>query len=410
MNTYADAASMKASKNTPTAARGRNLLMTPGPTNVPDRVLQAMNRPAIELTGETFIALCRSCISDLKPLFETTDEVFIYPANGHGAWEAALVNTLAPGDRVLVPETGLFSFFWARMAEALGVEFEEIPGDWRSGADAQEIERRLRADTQHQIKAILLVHTDTATGVTSDIPAVRKALDDARHPALLMVDAVASLAASPMRMDEWGVDVAVGASQKALMASPGLSFTAVSQKALAYSSEVSTPRYYWDWRRRQSEQWFDWFCGTAPQHLMFGLRESLDMIAEETLPEVFARHHRLAQAVRAAISVWSEGSVIELNAQQPGEQADSVTTVLVDAPFDAYEIIGLCRDRFNVCLAGGLGKLDGHSIRVGHMGDINEGMILGTLGALETAFALLGVPRGEHALDAAVEALRRAWT
>ena len=392
-----------------TKARGRNFLMTPGPTNVPDRVLQAMNRPAIELTGADFIALCRSCIDDLKPIFETTSEVFIYSANGHGAWESALVNAISPGERVLVPETGMFSFFWARMAQTLGIEFEEITGDWRTGVDAAAVSKVLEADVSHLIKAILCVHTDTATGVTSDIPAVRAALDATEHPALLMVDAVASLAASPFRMDEWGIDVAVGASQKALMSSPGLSFTAVGAKALLHSQTVTTPRHYWDWRRRLSDKWFDWFCGTAPQHLMFALRESLDMIAEETMPSVLARHHRLADAVRAAVTVWSEGGVLELNAVRPSEQADSISAVRVAEPFSAGDIIALCRDRFNVSLAGGLGKLDGHSIRIGHMGDINEAMILGTLGALETAFALLDVPRGENALQAAVESLRRAW-
>ena len=393
-----------------TITRGRNFLMTPGPTNVPDRVLQAMNRPAIELTGADFIALCRSCIEDLKPVFGTAADVFIYPANGHGAWEAALVNSISPGERVLVPETGLFSFFWARMAETLGIDFEEIAGDWRSGIDANAVSEILKADTKHQIKAVLCVHTDTATGVTSNIPALRAALDEAKHPALLMVDAVASLAASPFSMDDWGIDVAVGASQKALMASPGLSFTAVSAKALEHSRTVTMPRHYWDWRRRLSAQWFDWFCGTAPQHLMFALRESLDMIAEETMPVVLARHHRLANAVRAAVSVWSEGGALELNAVRRAEQADSVSTVRVATPHDAGEIIALCRDRFNVSLAGGLGQLDGHSIRIGHMGDINEATILGTLGAMETAFALLDVPHGSNALTAAVDSLRRGWS
>ena len=388
-----------------TAKRGRHLLMTPGPTNIPDRVLQSMNRPAVELTGEAFITLCRSCLTDLKRVFDTRSEVFIYPANGHGAWEAALVNTLSTGDKVLVPETGIFSFFWGNMAHPLGFEFEEIPGDWRSGADAAQIGARLREDKGHHIKAILLVHTDTATGITSDIEAVRAVLDETEHPALLMVDAVASLAASEFRMDAWRVDVAVGASQKALMSSPGLSFVAVSEKTMALTKTVTTARHYWDFTRRLSPRWFDWFCGTAPQHLMFGLRESLDMLFEEGLDAVVERHTRLAGAVRACISIWAEAGVLTLNAVEADQQSNSISTVLVDPAYDVEQVIDHCQRAFNVTVAGGLGRLDGSSLRLGHMGDINGAMILGMLGALQSSFIALGVPHGSGGLEAAVLAL-----
>ena len=278
--------------------------MAPGPTNIPDRVLRAMHHAAVELSTPEFVAMCRSCIADLGKLSRADDgEVFIYPSNGHRAWEAALTNTLAAGDRALVPVTGPFPTAWARIAAAIGVEVEELAGDWRHGIDPHKIEQRLRKDATAKIKAILLVHTDTATGITSDIEAVAEVVHRLGHPALLMVDAVASLAATDFRMTDWNIDIAIGASQKALMSPPGLSFTAVSERALSLSDEVGTFRFYWDWRLRQTEQWYDWFCGTAPEHLLFALRESIDMVFEEGLEAVFRRHQLLADVVRAAIRV-----------------------------------------------------------------------------------------------------------
>jgi len=351
-----------------------------------------MQRPAVELSMPAFVDLTRSCIDDLGPVFKTGNEVFMYPANGHGAWEAALVNVLSPGDRVLAPETGMFSAAWGRMAQALGMLIEHQPGDWRHGIDPNRLEERLRADTRSTIKAVLAVHTDTATGITSDIAATREAMDRARHPALLLVDAIASLAATDLRVDEWRIDVAVGASQKALMSPPGLSFSAVSEKALAASARAGAKRYYWDWDKRRTPQWYDWFCGTAPEHMLFALRESLDMLAEEGLDNALDRHRRLADGVRTAIRCWARNGALEFNALDATEQSNAVSTVRVNKPHDAAEIQRECRDRFNVSLAGGLGRLNGKAFRIGHMGNINEAMLLGALGGVEATFTACAVP------------------
>ena len=382
--------------------------MAPGPTNIPDRVLRAMHQPAVELSTPAFVAMCRTCISDLGNIFRIApgQEVFLYPANGHGAWEAALTNTLVAGDRVLVPVTGPFPLAWGRIAAAIGVEVEELPGNWRSGVDPAKVEQRLREDSKATIKAILLVHTDTATGITSDVEAIAKVVDILGHPALLMVDAVASLAAVDFRMSDWNIDIAIGASQKALMSPPGLSFTAVSERALALSDEVGTFRFYWDWRMRQSEKWYDWFCGTAPEHLLFALREAIDMVLEEGLDAGFERHQRLADAVRAAVRVWERGGGVSLNALNPHEQSNSVSTVLVNDDEKASEIIGVCRDELNVSLGGGLGeRLEGRAFRIGHMGDINEPMILGALGSVETALRKTRTPHGSGGVEAAIDIL-----
>ena len=390
--------------------RGRNFLMAPGPTNIPERVLRAMHRPAVELSTPEFVAMCRTCIDDLGRIFRTEagQEVFIYPANGHGAWEAALTNTLASGDRVLVPVTGPFPSAWGRIAAAIGVEVEELAGDWRHGIDPGQVEQRLRADHKTQIKALLLVHTDTATGITSDLQAVAKVVESLGHPALLMVDAVASLAATDFQMAEWHIDVAVGASQKALMAPPGLSFSAVSERALALSNKVGTFRFYWDWRMRQTDQWYDWFCGIAPEHLLFALREAMDMVLEEGLAAVFARHQRLASAVRAAVQTWEQQGALSLNALNPHEQSNSVSTVRVNDDVKAGEIIRICRDELNVSLGGALGALlEGKAFRIGHMGDINEPMILGALASIETALRRSQTAYGAGGVDAAIEVLAR---
>ena len=391
-----------------TVKRGRNFLMAPGPTNIPERVLRAMQRPAVELSAPDFVAMCLGCLADLKPVFRTAGKIFIYAANGHGAWEAALSNTLSPGDRVLAFETGVFSEAWARMAESLGAEAEIVPGDWRRGIDADAVEAHLRADRAHRIKAVLAVQTDTATGITSDVPAVRRAMDAAAHPALLMVDAVASLAAVDFRMDDWGVDVAVAASQKALMSPPGLGLVAVNDKALARADEAKTPRLYWDWRKRLEEEPYTWFCGTAPEHLLFALREALDMVAEEGLEAIFARHRRIAGAVRAAVRVWSEAGALSLNAVRPAEQSNSVSTIRVDERWDAVGIRAVCHERLDVSLGGGLGKLKGKAFRIGHMGDINEPMVLGALAAIETALRLCAVPHGRGGVNAAIDSLAGA--
>lgn len=387
--------------------RGREFLHTPGPTNIPDRLLRAMHRPAVDFSGPAFTALARSCFEDLKPIFRCAGPVFIYAASGHGAWEAALANTLSPGDRVIVPETGNFSASWSRMAEALGIVVDYLPGDWRHGIDPAMVEARLAEDGARAVKAVLMVHTDTATGVTSDVPAVRRAIDNARHPALLMVDTIASLGTVDFRMDDWRVDVAVGASQKGLMLPPGLSFTAVGEKAIAAGRESTMPRNYWDWRERLTEAQYIRFCGTAPEHLIYGLREAIDMVMEEGLEAVFARHRRLADAVRRAVGVWGEDGGVAFNALQPAERANSVTTILVPDGFDGERVRTVCRERFGVSLGGGLGRLEGRAFRIGHMGDLNEPMILGALAGVEAGLRVCGVPHRPGGVTAAIELLAR---
>jgi alanine-glyoxylate transaminase/serine-glyoxylate transaminase/serine-pyruvate transaminase len=385
-----------------TVKRGRNFLMTPGPTPIPERILNAMHRQAVDFSGPAFKELARACLEDIRPIFKTRNPVFVYTASGHGAWEAALANTLSPGDRVLVPETGNFSFAWKDMAEALGILVDELPSDWRHAIDPAEVEARLAADRGQEIKAVLMVHTDTASAITSDVPALRAAIDSAGHPALLMVDTVASLVTTDFRMDEWRVDVAVGASQKGLMLPPGLGFTAASEKALHAAEAGAMPRRYWDWRERSLEHHYKWFCGTAPEHLIFGLREAIDMVTEEGLEGAFARHARLAEAVRRAVSVWCEAGALAFNAVVPAERAQSVTTILTPEGFDSEELRRVCRERFDVALGAGLGRLQGRAFRIGHMGDINEPMILGALAGVEAALEICGLPHGKGGVTAAI--------
>ena len=382
--------------------RGRNFLMTPGPSSVPERVLRAMARNSVDLGGADFVALTRSCIDDLRPVFRTDGDVFAFISNGHGAWEAAVTNVIAPGEKVLLPSTGHFGNNWGLMAEAVNAQVEVIPNDWRSAVDPQQVEDRLRADTAHRIKAVLLVHTDTATGISNDIPGVRAAIDAAQHPALFMVDAVASLGTVDFRMDEWGVDITVAASQKGLMSPPGLGFTAVSAKAMAAAKLGGAPRYYWDWQRRSSDEWYRWFCGTAPQHILFALREALDMLNEEGMEQVFARHRRLAQMTRAAVECWNRAGAVGLNAHDPATASDSITALRVAEHLNAWDIKRICAERFNVTLGGGLGKLDGKVFRIAHMGDSNEATILGALGAVEATLRLCDIPY-ESGLDTAVQ-------
>ena len=389
--------------------RGRNFLMTPGPSNIPDRVLAAMHRPAVDLVDSDFMAVTDSCFADLARVFRTDSRVFLYASNGHGAWEAALANLVEEGDLVLVPSTGMFSWAWGRLANDLGAEVEELEGDWRSAFDPDRIEDRLRADRGHRIKAVLAVQTDTATSVTSDIAAVRRALDACRHPALLMADVVASLGTVDFRMDDWGVDVAVAGSQKGLMSPPGLAFTAVSPRALERSRTSRTRRGYWDWQRRMdSEEFYMKFFGTPPEHLIWGLREALDMLFEEGLETAFARHRRLADAVHAAVDVWGEVGALELNAVNPAERATSVTTIRVAKGVDSNRLRVLARDELDVSLGYGLGPLDGKAFRIGHMGWINEPMVLGALGGVEMAMQACDVPYRKGGVTAAIDTLAAA--
>ena len=389
--------------------RGRNFLMTPGPTNIPDRVLAAMHRPAVDLVDTDFMALTESCFDDLAKVFRTDGRVFLYASNGHGAWEAALANLIGEGDFVLAPSTGMFSWAWGTLASDLGAEVEEWEGDWRSAFDPGRIEERLRADPEHRIKAVLAVQTDTATSVTSDIAAVRRALDACRHPALLMADVVASLGTVDFRMDEWGVDVAVAGSQKGLMTPPGLAFTAVSRRALEQSRTAGTRRGYWDWQRRMdNEEFYMKFFGTPPEHLIWGLREALDMLFEEGLETAFARHSRLAAAVHAAVGVWGRTGALELNIVNPAERATSVTTIRVAKGIDANRLRLLARDELDVSLGSGLGPLDGKAFRIGHMGWVNEPMVLGALGVVEMVMQACGVPYRKGGVTAAVDSLAAA--
>ena len=384
---------------------GRNFLHTPGPPNIPERVLRAMLQPAVDFTDPNFLAMTQSCFGDLKKVFRTESEVICFASNGHGAWEAALVNTLSPGDKVLVPTSGHFTQNWAEMAEAFGVEVVEAPGDWRHAISPDSIENSLHKDKGHEIKAVLTVHTDTATGITSDLAALRRAIDNAKHPALYMVDTVAALGTVDFRMDEWGIDVAVGGSQKGLMQPPGLAFNAVSAKALAACKTAKLPRLYWDWERRMEEAYYRWFCGTPPEHLLFALREGLDMVLEEGLDNAFERHRRLAEAVRSAVAVWSRANALNLNALVPEERSNSGTTILVAEGYDADKLRMISREKFDVSLGSGLGNTRGKAFRIGHMGYLNEPMILGALAGVEASLEATGIPYEKGGINAAVEFL-----
>jgi len=388
-----------------TKKSGKNFLHTPGPTNVPERVLAAMMRPAVDLSDPDYLAMIESCFVDIKRVFKTTGKVFMYACNGHGAWEAALVNVLSPGDLVLAPETGQFAMRWADMGASLGLRIEVLPGDWRTGIDPDRLAARLKADKSHEIKAVLAVQTDTATSLTSDMAMVRRCLDAAGHPALFLCDTIAALATVDFRMDEWGIDVAVACSQKGLMQPPGLGFTAASARALEVNKTSTMPRNYWDWRARQGEQYYRQFCGTSPEHLLYALREALDMLFEEGLDNVFARHRRLANAVRAAVAVWSESGALEFNAVNPAERADGVTTILVGPEYNGDTIRLACRERFDLALGAGLGKLDGKAFRIGHMGYLNEPMVLGALASVEAALTACRVPFRRGGVDAAIGSL-----
>lgn len=389
---------------------GREFLHTPGPTHIPDRVLNAMNRQAMDLIDPRLIDMTFACFDDLKRVFRTDGTVFLYAANGHGGWEAALSNLFQPGDAVLLPETGTFAMAWGEHARTLQLDVRFLPGDWRRAVEPAALEEALRADTAHGIKGVLAVQTDTATGVTSDIEAYRKAIDAAGHPALLVVDTIASLAAAPFEMDAWGVDAAIGASQKALMSPPGLSFVAAGPRALERAQKNERPRVYWDWGLRSQKEFYRRFCGTPPEHLIFALREALDMVAEQGMEAILARHAHLAGAVHRAVETWAGEDALCFNAVVPEQRSVSVTTVRVAEGIDAEEIRTYARERLGVALGGGLGKLEGQAFRIGHMGDVNAPMLLGCLGAIETALIAMGIPHGSGGLRAAVEHLAASGT
>jgi alanine-glyoxylate transaminase/serine-glyoxylate transaminase/serine-pyruvate transaminase len=380
---------------------GRHFLQIPGPTNVPDRVLRAIDRPTMDHRGPDFAVLGREVLEGMQRIFRTRHPVVIYAASGTGAWEAALVNTLSPGDKLLMSETGHFSSLWTKMAGKLGLQVDLIPGDWRHGADAGEIEARLAADKAYAIKAVCVVHNETSTGVTTRIPLVRKAIDNARHPALLLVDTISSLASIDYRHDEWGVDVTVGGSQKGLMLPPGLSFNATSEKALAASKSAKLARSFWDWEDMIKSNASGYFPYTPATNLLYGLREAIAMLEEEGLPNVFARHDRHAEATRRAVRAWG----LEILCQNPDEYSSSLTAVVMPPGHDADRFRSLVLERFDMSLGTGLAKLQGKVFRIGHLGDFNDLMLMGTLAGVEMGLELAAVPFKKGGVLAAMEHL-----
>ncbi len=378
---------------------GRHFLQIPGPTNVPDRVLHAIARPTIDHRGPEFVALAREILDGLQPLFGTTQPVLVFPSSGNGGWEAALVNTLSPGDRVLAFENGEFGRLWSEVARRLGLDVQVVACDWSRGVEPDAVEKALRSDPS--VKALLVVHNETSTGVTSRIDEIRRAIDRAKHPALLLVDAVSSLGSMEVRHDEWGVDVTLAASQKGLMLPPGLSFNAISRKAREASSSARLPKSYWAWEPVLAANADGLFTYTPSTNLLYGLRESLRMLREEGLPNVFARHRRLAAAARAAVSAWG----LRIGCGIPEEYSSVVTTVFMPDGHDADALRKVALERLNLSLGAGLGKLKGRAFRIGHLGDFNELMLLGTLAGVEMALTLAEVPHEGGGVEAAMESL-----
>jgi alanine-glyoxylate transaminase / serine-glyoxylate transaminase / serine-pyruvate transaminase len=381
---------------------GRHFLQIPGPTNVPDRILRAIDGPTIDHRSAEFAALGTACLHGLKTVFKTTSDVLIYPASGTGAWEAALVNTLSPGERVVIFESGQFASLWSKMAKGLTLKVDAIPGDWRRGADADILRAKLEQDGQHEIKAVMVVHNETSTGVKSDIAAIRKAMDAAKHPALLLVDTISSLASMDYRHDGWGVDVTVSGSQKGLMLPPGLSFNAISGKAVAASKSSLLPKSYWRWEEMLEANRKGFFPYTPATNMLYGLREALKiLIEEEGLDNVFRRHDRHAEATRGAVSAWG----LEVFAQCPEQFSSSLTAVLLPDGFDEAELRAIILRNFNMSLGAGLGKLAGKVFRIGHLGHFNDLMLAGTLSGVEMGLELAGVPHRKGGVAAALDYL-----
>ncbi|HEV2200287.1 MAG TPA: aminotransferase class V-fold PLP-dependent enzyme [Bryobacteraceae bacterium] len=380
---------------------GRQFVQLPGPTNVPERVLRALARPTIDHRGPEFGRLGLEVLEGMKEVFQTSGKVVIFPCSGSGAWEGALTNTLSPGDKVLMFEIGQFSAMWSQVAVKLGVEVDVVPGDWRHGVDPQVVEAKLRDDRDRQIKAVGVVHNETSTGVTSVVGAVREAMNRARHPALLLVDVISSLASIDYRHDEWEVDVAVGGSQKGLLLPPGLGFNAISERALAASKSARLPRSYWDWQPMRAQNAVGFFPYTPATNLLFGLQESLQMLREEGLPNVFARHQRHAEATRRAVRAWG----LENVAVDPKEYSSSVTAVYTPAGHSADELRNVILERFNMPLGTGLGKLQDKVFRIGHLGDFNDLMLAGTLSGVEMGLDIAGVPHRKGGVAAALDYL-----
>ena len=380
---------------------GRHFLQIPGPTNVPDRILRAMDHPTIDHRGPDFGRLGLEVLQGMKGVFKTESEVFILPSSGTGAWEAALVNTLSPGDQVLMYETGQFATLWHELAERLQLDPVFIGGDWRHGADPDALESRLTEDKDHAIKAVCVVHNETSTGTTSRIAEVRKAIDAAKHPALLLVDTISSLGSIDFRHDEWGVDVTIGGSQKGLMLPPGLGFNAVSEKARRAAETSGMAKSYWSWEAMRGPNATGYFPSTPATNLLYGLKEAIDMLNEEGLDNVFARHDRFAEATRRAVRGWG----LEILCQDEREYSSALTAVLLPEGHDADAFRKVVLENFDMSLGNGLGKVAGKVFRIGHLGDFNELMLAGTLCGVEMGLGLAGVPHEKKGVAAALDYL-----
>ncbi len=386
-----------------TRTTGRHFLQIPGPTNVPDEVLRAIAAPTIDHRGPDFAQLGTEVLEALGPIFATTQPVVVYPSSGTGAWEAALVNTLSPGDTVLAFETGHFATLWNTMATSLGLRVEFVPGDWRHGVDPTVVAERLAADTAHEIKAVCVVHNETSTGVTSRVPEVREAMDSATHPALFLVDTISSLASIDYRHDEWGVDVTVAGSQKGLMLPPGLGFNAVSEKALAASQTAGLPKSYWDWAPIIEANKLGYWPYTPATNLLYGLKVALRMLSDEGMEAVFARHQRHAAATREAVRGWG----LEVLCADEREHSGSLTAILMPDGHDADDVRRVVLERFDMSLGAGLGKLTGRVFRIGHLGNFNDLMLTGTLSGVQMGLRLAGVPIDPSGVEAALAVLEK---
>jgi alanine-glyoxylate transaminase / serine-glyoxylate transaminase / serine-pyruvate transaminase len=386
-----------------TVRAGREFLALPGPTNMPDEVLRAMHRPALDIYSKEMLDLTDSLLSDLSRLFVTKGQSYIYIANGHGAWEATLSNVLSRGDKVLVLESGRFAVGWGNAAAAMGAEVEVLKGDWRRAIRPDEVEARLRQDKDHSIKAILAAQVDTASGAFNDIEAIGKAIKASGHPALFMVDTVASLGCTPFEMDAWGVDVAMSGSQKGLMTPPGLGFVAANARAREVHKKAGLRTPYWDWTEREGAEHYRKYAGTAPVHLLFALRQAITMLYDEGLENAFERHRLLAEAVRRAVAVWAEGQVLGFNIAEAGERSNTVTTVVMAGGQDPVALHRYCKEKCGVVLGVGIGELQGQAFRIAHVGHINAPMILGTLGVIEVGLGALDIPHGKGGTEAAID-------
>ncbi len=392
-----------------TVRAGREFLAIPGPTTMPDEVLQAMHRPALDIYSREMIELSDGLHADLSKLFATKNRSYIHIANGHGAWEAAISNVLSRGDKILVLESGRFAVGWGIAAGLMGVDVEVLKGDWRRAVRPTEVEERLRQDKTHSIKAVLVAQVDTASGVWNDIEAIGKAIKAAGHPALYMVDTVASLGCMPFEMDAWGVDVAMSGSQKGLMTPPGLGFVAASDRAREAHKKADLRTPYWDWTEREGSEHYRRYAGTAPVHLLFAMRKAIDMLFAEGLENTFQRHRLLGEAVRRAVSRWSEGQVLSINISEASERSNTVTTVMTNG-YDPVPLHRYCKEKCGVVLGVGIGELHGQAFRIAHMGHVNAPMILGTLAVIEVALNALQIPHGKGGTEAAVEWLGESVT